>query len=569
MDRYKKLLSPPLLYILVLLLTFIVHTSYLNNGFVWLDHGDIEDGRSIVPLTEIPLMFVIRFGDTAFYRPLVTLINSTDFTLYKSLISGYHLTNILVHVAVTAVVPLFLSAFFTLSLPEMLLAMLIVGIHPLTWLPVGALSYRPELLFTFFTLLTVFFHAKAQRTKKEKYRIAAVCSFFLALIAKETAIVMVPALILLWEFVQTKKKDASYMIDEKWRWSLFITEIIVLIIYFLFRTRAVPEIWKIQPLSLSFSQALGTRLHIIVKLLFDFITPFKPPLSDAVTITGIFPFLPLLGLTCIILLILLSIKAGMRSLWSRAIILFLLMLTPALAIIPVPRLGSPHYDYFPLVGFAVIIALLWRKVTATKNIQGYIFSLLLGVWLVSMSITTFVSGFHFRNDYTLFQPEIRSDPKFLEGYFYLGDYYLRQGNFKKSEQSYLASIHADPYVIAYYEKQSALINLSSVYLEENEISKADHVLSLAESISLRENGQALFHNIILLAYKNHDYKKVVLLSQDDRVFPYTGTTFFIVADSLHQLGRDEEASSLLHSPMPPITKTQQKEIQNLLKTLKR
>src|SRR6266480_1062389 len=160
MKRYKKLLSLPVLYLLILLVTFLVHTSYLNNGFVWLDHGDIEEGRTILPLTEIPLMFVIRFGDTAFYRPLVTLANSTDFIVYKAFTSGYHLTNVLLHVAVTAVVPLFLSAFFSFSLPELLIAMLIVGIHPLTWLPVGAISYRPELFFTLFTLLTVFFHAK-------------------------------------------------------------------------------------------------------------------------------------------------------------------------------------------------------------------------------------------------------------------------------------------------------------------------------------------------------------------------------------------------------------------------
>src|SRR5882672_7920435 len=127
MKGLKKQLSTPVVYLLILLVTFLVHTSYLNNGFVWLDHGDIENGRTIVPLPETPLMFVIRFGDTAFYRPFVTLVTSTDFTIYKSMIFGYHLTNVLLHIAVTAIVPFFLSAFFSLSLPEILLAMLIVG----------------------------------------------------------------------------------------------------------------------------------------------------------------------------------------------------------------------------------------------------------------------------------------------------------------------------------------------------------------------------------------------------------------------------------------------------------
>ena len=40
--------SPRVFFFAVLAVTFLVHTSYLANGFVWLDHGDIESGRAIV-----------------------------------------------------------------------------------------------------------------------------------------------------------------------------------------------------------------------------------------------------------------------------------------------------------------------------------------------------------------------------------------------------------------------------------------------------------------------------------------------------------------------------------------
>ncbi len=51
------------------------HCTYMANGFIWLDHGDIEDGRALVPLSQWMHAFLTPFASSGFYRPAVTLFS--------------------------------------------------------------------------------------------------------------------------------------------------------------------------------------------------------------------------------------------------------------------------------------------------------------------------------------------------------------------------------------------------------------------------------------------------------------------------------------------------------------
>src|SRR3989338_8622921 len=139
---------------------FLVFASFINNGFSWLDHGDIERGRAVLTLSNLPRAFISRFGQTGFFRPLVTVANSIDFALYGLWAPGFHLTNILLHLSASFAGALFISRLFSLNFREKLLILLIAGLHPLAFLPVGAISYRQELLLALFTYLTLYFHLR-------------------------------------------------------------------------------------------------------------------------------------------------------------------------------------------------------------------------------------------------------------------------------------------------------------------------------------------------------------------------------------------------------------------------
>ena len=130
----------------IMIITFLVHASYTAGGFVWLDHGDIETGRSIAGLSEAAGLFIKGFGSTGFYRPIVSLVNSSDKWLYGNRPWGWHLTNVILHTMVTGAVYFFCRSFFRVNKKIATTAALIFGVHTLSWLPAGAISYRPELL---------------------------------------------------------------------------------------------------------------------------------------------------------------------------------------------------------------------------------------------------------------------------------------------------------------------------------------------------------------------------------------------------------------------------------------
>jgi hypothetical protein len=498
--------SHRILFIFVLFIIFMLHVTYLPNGFTWLDHRDIESKRAIIPLTQASQMFVIPFGQTGFYRPLVTLFHSVDYTIYGFFAPGYHLTNVLLHTLVAGAAVLFLSVFFTLSFFEIMLVMLIIGLHPLGWLPAGSISYRPELLVTLFIFFTVFFHAKARMTRHPLFAVLAVLCFGCALLSKETALVLIPLLILLWEVLwkTAAVKNKKKMTGSPWL-TLYIPELIVFGLYCVLRFQAVPQVWNVQQYPLSLQEAIGTRIYTVGKLLTHFIIPFKPPLSDAVPIIGLFTIYTVLFLLLVAGCTFYIIRKGLREPWSKALLLFFILLLPAFGFIPVPRLGSPHYGYIPIAGFVVIIILFLRQfhkksLSWQRTIIG-VFTL----WMIVMACTTVISGMQFKNDQILFAPEIAKDKHFYEGYFYLGNYYVLHNDYTEAETAYKNAFVKHPQILAYHERTASIINLA---LLKHKQAKTDEAIVLLEE-ALRHGDAAYKGNInaLLMYFKSQLHKK--------------------------------------------------------------
>src|SRR5436190_12566746 len=166
------------------LAALLTHASYIGGGFTWLDHGDIVAGRAVLPLGRIHEAFLMRMGDTGFFRPLVVVVHSLDHGIFGIWAPGHHLTSVGILVLIVAATPRFLGAFLRLSAAEAMLASLIVAVHPLSWLVTGGLAYQQELLATLFTFLAVSCHAEARRTGTPRAGIRAAICVALAALSK-------------------------------------------------------------------------------------------------------------------------------------------------------------------------------------------------------------------------------------------------------------------------------------------------------------------------------------------------------------------------------------------------
>ena len=498
----------------VLLITFLAHASYIPNGLVWLDHGDIEEGgRAVVPLSHLGTAFFTHLGNTGFYRPLITILHSFDFTFHATQAAGFHLTNVLLHTAVTASVFFFACYFFNLAYYEGLFVALVFGIHPLSWLPVGAISYRSEPLVMLFTLFVLIFHIKARRHAGDIkwYRALAAVSFLLALFSKEPALIWVPALIGLWEWARITEHPICWRAD-RWLWG---SEILMVIVYLLLRHGAVPEGWHTTSVNLPFVQAIATRLAVVGSYMKILFVPFKPRLSDATPVIGlghpsvIGTLLFLMGVSVLVL-------RRNTSLTVRLLLGYLFVtLVPALNIIPLPRFSSPHYLYIAAIVPGIIGVLTLRFL---KRISRSVFMsgvLIVLIWIGVMTVATFSAGFNFRNDLTLFKPEVERDPHFREGHYYLGNYFFMKKDIEQAGHEYEAALRGDPDFLSFVDTPSLIMNFAALRLSQNRLQEADELFLLIEKSKDMAFLPSVHYNRALIAWRGGDYQRVISLLKDD------------------------------------------------------
>lgn len=490
--------------LLVIVFTFVTHLTYLNNDFTWLDHNDIEAGNAILPINKLHQAFFTPFGQTSFYRPVVTILNSIDYFLYHQWPVGFHITNLLLHLGVVALVGLFLSVFFNLNPWQKFLASLIVGVHPGSILVVGSITQRQEPLLLIFTMLTVYFHKKARETKKWRYIFLTLAFFLTALMSKETAIVIIPVLIIFWEFLTKKKLEIK----------LFLFEFLIMLSYLTLRINFVPDSWGTTAPGLSFTQNIGTTLGLLLKWILLLISPFKPNFSDAVPVLGLLNIYTMTILLILFAVLVIIVRSGLTSNISKSLMLILIFLAPGLNIIPVPRIGSPHYIYLPVVGFASLVVILFVK------LKRKFLKFIITTWLIVSSLSVFNAGFQFKNDLTLFKPEVEKDVNFYEGHYYLGNYYLKTQDLDHAEKEFELGAREDTSLLAFRNNWAMLINLAGVKLEKGKLDEAESLYKRAEKETPVSMKNYMLYNFALVAYKKGDYKKVVeLLSHKDSLTP--------------------------------------------------
>lgn len=498
----------------------LLYVSYMPNGFVWLDHGDIELKRAVIPITKLHEAFFTRFGETGFYRPIVTVVNSIDSYLYGSWAPGYHLTNIVLHILVVISVPIFLSVFIKYSGRERLAILIVAAVHPLNWLVIGAISYRPEILYTLLTMWTIItFNRMVRKPSILNQILLAVC-FALSLFSKETALVVTPILLVIVYVWKSQRHNSHKKMPFIWyEWGIIF---IILVAYVFLRMRAVPEMWRTVYPQMTLSEWWGIRWSAAGRMFLYLLTPVRPPLSDAMPIVGwfhiaaVWPFMVALGVCIIIVVKRLYTNAVVRLCAIIAVTLF-----PVFQILPAPRFFSPHYGYFAAVLMGGVAVLVFRCV---KNWSKLVKIVLLGVsmiWILVSAYSLYSGGVRFFDDRELFLPETKMDVHYLEAYQYLGDYYFyeREGgqvsediylkNMNSAVDYYNRALRTDAKILAYVDRYTVGINLAGAYFRLGKLDAADR--ELTELSHRGYENELLDYNRAVIAFEQKKYDRAITI----------------------------------------------------------
>ena len=539
----------------------MAHATYIPNGFSWLDHGDIVEARAILPPSRLMEAMSTPFGNTAFYRPLVTLALSLDAAIYGQRAWGFHLTNVLLHLCVCAAFAWFVTRFLTVRTVAVMSGVVVAGIHPLSWLPTGAISYRADLLVALFLFLAAGTYVEVRkRPDVTGWSACLGVAVALSLLSKETALFWVPALILSWEVLR-RPTGFTWGTGAKVGLGVACT---VLVGYILVRFAVVPDVWHREAVPMAFEEVISTRLASFAVQVGYVLSPRLPALSDATPIVG------LAGPAWVGGIAILALSAGVvrgrggQVGWLCAF--FGIALAPALNLVPLPRFTSPRYGYLASFGVGMAVAVVVDRTLDQRERWSRCVLVAIGVWAALALVSTFRGGERFVDDVGLFGPAVAADPRFLEGYQYLGDAALREKDLDKAAGHYVAALRFREDTIAYVDWVAVATRLAEIRVRQNRLEAADKLLTQAEQGASGEALEQVAYDRALIAQRLGDPERVITLLEGrkwSRPEP-----LLLLARALDARGRPAEAVSILRQTLFMLDEKRQVHVTEIIQSIK-
>jgi hypothetical protein len=346
-------------------LTFLAYGGSLRNGFVWDDETLVVKNQWVNDLSRWPDYFTKSYSISSdrliakTYRPLQTLSLAADQRLWHGWAGGFHLTSLLIHIAVCVAV-FFVFREVVGTLPSSA-ATALCAVHPALSEGVLCLANRGGQLSALFSLAAVALFLRARRRLDGRH-LLSVLAFGFALFAKEPAIALVALLPLLQGVL-----GRPWPLLSRPTFLLHAPFAATAAVYLVARHAVVGSMTVAPWWGGSPAATLQLQAKVLVVYLRLLVWPFH--------LQGRYPFVPLRPFPdqAVIASILLHAalmagtflgfrKAGAIRLLSLAVLWFYISLLPVSNLIPIP--GSMLGERFVYFSFAGMFPLLMGTAAA-------------------------------------------------------------------------------------------------------------------------------------------------------------------------------------------------------------
>jgi protein O-mannosyl-transferase len=199
---------------LVLALTFAVYLPTLRYQFVHDDRGQIVENPAVHSWRAVPTYFTAHVWAAVmpeelgnYYRPLFLLWLRINAAVFGNNAWGWHLTTILAHVLTTLL--LYLLAWrLGIGRDVALLAALIFGLHPAHIEAVAWISGVTEPLLGILLIASFLAYLRSRREEAHalKWKLFSLVLFALAMLEKETALIL-PGLLFVYEWIFGREQE--------------------------------------------------------------------------------------------------------------------------------------------------------------------------------------------------------------------------------------------------------------------------------------------------------------------------------------------------------------------------
>ena len=466
----------------VTLLGIVLYANTLNNQMFWDDNDFILNNQYVHNWKNIPQYFsenlIAGVGLVSdYWRPVLLMVFSVEYHLWGEHVFGYHLVNMLFHIANAILLFFLLQGLF--QKPKLsLLTTLFFLIHPLQTEAVTYVNSLGDSLSVFFILLGLNNYLfSRQSNSTNSYWWSLVC-FPLALMSKETAIVF-PMLIALVEFFHNNTLSFKVRLKNAWR---FVWPFLAIAVFYVLLRATIlnfKNTFNLYNEANVFTSSVLNRIFTFFKILTTYVgLLFYPhnlhmersmPMATSLFTTGVWQGA----------LLFVAILSAVVAFWNKhpiisfGLLWFLIGLSPTSNIaVPINGLLYEHWLYLPMIGFWM--AIFWfifhpvmdmAKNLAIRRLVWVLACLIIAILGLFFSYQTMARNVEWRDPIIFYNQTLQYAPDSYRVINNLGMAYADSGDNEKAKEMYLRAIALDDSVaVAYHNLGNTYRELEQEYL---------------------------------------------------------------------------------------------------------
>jgi tetratricopeptide (TPR) repeat protein len=471
------------------------------------------------------------------YFPLQILSYGLDYQIWHLHPFGYHLHNVVLHILNAVLVYLLLKKIFSNTWIAFLSA-LFFGLHPVnvesvTWVAERKNVLSMALLLSSF-LCYLYYLDAPRKTRRFEFYLACLFLFFLALLAKVSAVVL-PALFLLF--------DLSF--GKRTKWEMARDKIPFLAMALLFSALTVWIYHSGKYLSGYYGGSPYTTFLAMINVFVEYIIYLIAPIYlDHLYWTSIPQSIlerqVLLSLAAIFLMVLLAWQSFRKDrvffFWFGW---FFVSLLPVLNIVPLVILRADRYMYLPAIGFFYLVSSgLWKmKQGEYKRLRLPVFLFCSLMITCSYAFLTIERNKLWKDPIVFWEENLRKFPQSIYPYRAIGFIYVVGGKCDLAISYFQAGLQQDP------NDLDLLSGLAMAHKSKKDLKKAEELL--IQAIRLHPKDSASYNNLGMIYYQKGELERArSCLQKATEMDPQSASACNNLGLILCSLNRWEEATPL-------------------------
>ncbi len=472
----------------IILLGLVIYANSLPNQMFWDDENFILQNRHIQNWHFLPRLFaenvVAGSGHISnYWRPLLLTIFSLEWHLWKDTVFGWHLVNTCFHILSAVTLFLLLKRLTAKTILSLGVSLFFLA-HPLQTEAVVYVNSLGDPLSTFFIFLGLLFFVRSQQESSTKDFGWAIMMFPLALMSKETGIVLC-ALIPLTDFLLLAQKASllgrtKEVVRRAWPFATMAVGYIAL------RASVLnfDHTFNFYSVSNTFTQSIWVRVLTFFKAMSSYISLILAPIGLHVERTllpvpsSLFSDGVLTGaLYCAILILIIFKTWRKRPLLAFGAGWFFIGLAPVSNIlVPINAMIYEHWLYLPLVGIVLIVCALGKTIMALYPNATRPLLVLSTMVLCVFSVLSIQRNLDWRTAEGFYEKTLQHVPNSYRVLNNLAVIYVQRGETAKAQAFYEKAIAANPLEPAAYN------NLGWLFFNRKDFDQARSLFEKAHEL---------------------------------------------------------------------------------------